>query len=456
MARAADSVLLDLAGRLDSGAIDSRRLVEQTLKAIEASDPAIFTLVTAERARREAAASDARRAAGRTLGPLDGAPIAWKDLFDFAGFVTTAGSRALADAPLAKADAPVVAALAGAGMVAIGRTNMTEFAYSGIGLNPHFGTPANPYGSTPRVPGGSSSGSAVAVARGLTPVAIGTDTSGSVRVPAAFTGIVGYKSSSGRYPMQGVYPLSQTLDTLGVFARSVADAILIDKAMRGAPPALPAPRSVDGLHLIVPTTVVLDDCEPEVLANFETSLAALAAAGAVVERKPFPIFDKIAALNRRYGLIVAHEAYAVHRERIAGPAAALMDRRVVKRLSAAGALDPNGLPILLETRREFVKRAVAACDGALVVCPTIAYVAPPIAPLEMDDEAFAQINMRTLRNTMLGNMLDWCGVSLPNGFGRDAMPTGFLLSGMSGGDDRLLAAALAVEEIVAAPVRPSK
>lgn len=455
MAGATNSVLLDLAGRLDSGAIDSRRLVEQTLKAIEASDPAIFTLVTAERARREAAASDARRAAGRAIGPLDGAPVAWKDLFDFAGIVTTAGSRALADAPPAKADAPVVAALAGAGMAAIGRTNMTEFAYSGIGLNPHFGAPLNPHGSAPRIPGGSSSGSAVAVARGLTPVAIGTDTSGSVRVPAAFNGIVGYKSSSGRYPMQGVYPLSQTLDTLGVFARSVADAILIDKAICGAAPALPAPQSVGGLRLIVPTTIVLDECEPEVLVNFEASLAALAAAGAIVERKPFPIFDEIAALNRRYGLIVAHEAYALHRERIAGPAAAVMDRRVVKRLSAAGALDPSGLPALLQARRELVKRAAAACGGALVVCPTVAHVAPPIAPLENDDEVFAQVNMKTLRNTMLGNMLDWCGVSMPNGFGADAMPTGFLLSGLPGEDDRLLAVALAVEEIVAAPARSS-
>jgi len=454
MARAPDSVLLDLARRLEAGAIDARRLVEQTLKAIEESDPAIFTVVTAERARREAAASDARRAAGRALGPLDGAPIAWKDLFDFAGFVTTAGSRALADAAPAKADAPVVAALAAAGMAAVGRTNMTEFAYSGIGLNPRFGTPRNPYGSTPRVPGGSSSGSAVAVARGLTPVAIGTDTSGSVRVPAAFTGIVGYKSSAGRYPMQGVYPLSQTLDTLGVFARSVADAILIDKAMREAAPALTAPAPIQGLRLIVPTTVVLDDCEPEVLANFEAALAALAAAGAIVERKRFPIFDEIAALNRRYGLIVAHEAYAVHRERIAGPAAAVMDRRVVKRLSAAGALDPNGLPVLLEARRDLVMRAAAACGGALVAYPAVAHVAPAIAPLEKDDDAFAHTNMKTLRNTMLGNMLDWCGVSLPNGFGADAMPTGFLLSGMPGDDDRLLAAALAVERVIAAAARP--
>jgi len=330
---------------------------------------------------------------------------------------------------------------------------MTEFAYSGIGLNPHFGTPLNPYGSTPRVPGGSSSGSAVAVARGLTPVAIGTDTSGSVRVPAAFNGVVGYKSSAGRYPMEGVFPLSRTLDTLGVFARSVADAILIDKAMRGAAPVLAPPAPIQGLRLIVPTTIVLDDCEPEVLANFEASLAALAAAGAVIERRPFPIFDEIGALHKRFGLIVAHEAYALHRERIAGPAAAVMDRRVVKRLAAAKALDPSALPALLEARRALVKRAAATCGGALVTYPTVAHVAPAIARLDNDDEVFAQVNMKTLRNTMLGNMLDWCGVSLPNGFGADAMPTGLLLSGRPGEDDRLLAAALAVEETVAAAAR---
>jgi aspartyl-tRNA(Asn)/glutamyl-tRNA(Gln) amidotransferase subunit A len=331
---------------------------------------------------------------------------------------------------------------------------MTEFAYSGIGLNPHFGTPINPYGSTPRVPGGSSSGSAVAVARGLTPAAIGSDTGGSVRIPAAFNGIVGYKASSGRYPMHGVFPLSPTLDTLGVFARCVADAATIDAAMRGLAPSFP--EATGDLRILVPTTIVLHDCESEVLANFEASLAALERAGAAIERRPFPIFDDIAALQARHGAIVAHEAYALHRARLATPAADLMDRRVVARLRATQSLDPSGLPALLEVRPDLIKRAAEACGDAFIAYPTVAHVAPPIAALEADDELFARVNFKTLRNTALGNMLDWCGVSLPNGFGRDAMPTGFLLSAPPGRDDCLLAAARAVESIFAraAPSRP--
>lgn len=447
MERAETSPLSTLADGLASGAIDPRGLLEEILQAIGEADPAIFTLVTADRARREAAAAAARRASGRALGPLDGAPIAWKDLFDLEGFVTTAGSRALGNDPPAKGDAPVVAALAGAGMVTVGRVNMTEFAYSGIGLNPHFGTPVNPFGTVPRVPGGSSSGSAVVVARGLTPVSIGSDTGGSVRIPAAFNGIVGYKASSGRYPMQGVFPLSPTLDTLGVFARSVVDAAMVDAGMRGLAPTAPQPLAV--LRIIVPTTIVLDDCEPEVIANFESSLAALQEGGAVIERRPFPIFEEIAALQTRHGAIVAHEAYALHRERLATSAAFQIDPRVVARLRATGSLDPTGLTALLAARSDLVRRATAMLGDALIAYPTIAHVAPSVGELEADDALFTRVNFKTLRNTALGNMLDWPGVSLPNGFGRDGAPTGFLLSAACGRDDRLLGAARAVERLFA-------
>jgi aspartyl-tRNA(Asn)/glutamyl-tRNA(Gln) amidotransferase subunit A len=453
MTNADTSAILKIARKFEAGDIDAQRLAEQTLGAIGQADPAIFTLVTAERARREAAASVERRCQGRAISPLDGVPVAWKDLFDLEGVTTRAGSRVLNDGP-AKADAPVVMALAAAGMVTVGKVNMTEFAYSGIGLNPHYGTPINPHGLTPRVPGGSSSGSAVVVARGLTTAAIGTDTGGSVRIPAAFTGIVGYKASGGRYPMAGAFPLSKTLDTLGVLAGSVADAILVDAGMRGITPALPAPAVIEGMRLIVPTNIVMYDCETEVLANFDASLAALKAAGAVIERKPFPIFDEIMTLQKEFGAIVAHEAYDLHRERLSAGAGARMDRRVVSRILAAAKLDATTLPKVLEARRDLTARATAACGDAFVAYPTVAHVAPPIAAIEDDDEAFVQINMKTLRNTMLGNMLDWCGVSLPNGLGFEAMPTGFLLSGAPGDDDRLLAAALAIEKTFAPRALP--
>jgi aspartyl-tRNA(Asn)/glutamyl-tRNA(Gln) amidotransferase subunit A len=226
---------LQLSAWMSAGLVSAEAIAERTLAAIAAcDDQAIFTLLTAERARAEAKASARRLREGRPASILDGVPIVWKDLFDLEGLPTTAGSHLLEAAPPAKTDAAVVSRLKDAGMICIGRANMTEFAYSGIGLNPHYGTPRNPHGrAEPRVPGGSSSGSAVVVARGLAPVAIGSDTGGSVRIPAAFNGIIGYKASTDRYPMNGVFPLSPTLDTLGVFSRTVADAVAVDALLCG-------------------------------------------------------------------------------------------------------------------------------------------------------------------------------------------------------------------------------
>ena len=226
---------LQLSALTSSGLVSAEEVAERTLAAIaNCEDQAIFTRLTAWRARTEARAASERLREGRPVSILDGVPIVWKDLFDLEGITTTAGSRVLEGNAPASIDAAVVSRLKAAGMVCVGSANMTEFAYSGIGLNPHYGTPRNPHGrAEARVPGGSSSGSAVVVARGLAPVAIGTDTGGSVRIPAAFNGIIGYKASTDRYPMDGVFALSQTLDTLGIFARTVADVVVVDAAMCG-------------------------------------------------------------------------------------------------------------------------------------------------------------------------------------------------------------------------------
>src|SRR5271170_4012062 len=219
------------------GTITPSEAADWFLDRIEtATDRAIFIAMTAERARREAATSTARYRAGAPLGPLDGVPVAWKDLFDLVGTTTTAGSDIYRSAPPARADATVVRNLADAGMVSLGKVNLSEFAYSGLGLNPHFGTPRNPYdANVHRVPGGSSSGSAVAVAAGLAPVAIGTDTGGSVRIPAAFNGLVGFKTAEGSIDRTGIFALSPTLDTVGPLARTVEDCLLLYSALRGAP-----------------------------------------------------------------------------------------------------------------------------------------------------------------------------------------------------------------------------
>jgi aspartyl-tRNA(Asn)/glutamyl-tRNA(Gln) amidotransferase subunit A len=340
-------------------------------------------------------------------------------------------------------------------MVCVGRVNMTEFAYSGIGLNPHFGTPHNPHGSDePRAPGGSSSGSAVAVARGLVPVSIGSDTGGSVRIPAAFNGIVGYKSSGGRYRMDGIFPLSRTLDTLGVLARSVTDAALVDAALRGVPVPAARPRTLVGQRILVPRNVVFDEVELLVADNFEAALGRLSAAGAVVERMRLPVFDEIMALVARHGAIAAAEAYVLHRERVEGPDADAMDRRVVSRVRLGAKMSVVDYVTLLQARQRLIAEAASLfAGGAVVAFPTVVHTAPRIADLEADDELFGRINSRTLRNTMLGNFLDWCGISVPTGTDDAGLPTALLVSAAPGADDDLLSLGLSAEAVIRGETR---
>jgi aspartyl-tRNA(Asn)/glutamyl-tRNA(Gln) amidotransferase subunit A len=440
----------ELGADLRAGRRDAVDLIEERLAAVAAhDDPALFTQVDAARARREALASRARLRAGFALSALDGVPMAWKDLFDVEGRVTTAGSRVLADDPPATRDAALLEAAGRAGMVTLGVVNMTEFAFSGLGLNPHYGTPRNPCDpKAARSPGGSSSASGVVVAAGLAPAAIGTDTGGSVRVPASFNGIVGYKSSTGHYPMRGVFPLSQTLDTLGPLAHTVEDCILIDAALRGE--AAPAARRLPAsdLNILVPETVVFDDAQEAVKANFEAALARLAKAGARIERRPFKPFQDAMDAMARYGSLVSAEALFVHRDRVFGPDAERMDRRVVKRVQLAQSMTAADLVGLLQTRARLIAEAAAEIGDAFVAYPTTPHVAPPVAPLEADDELFARLNLKTLRNTMLGNFLDWCGVAIPSGFDADNLPTSLLLSAPHGRDAAVLSAAWTAEPFV--------
>lgn len=448
-----------LAALYATGTASPDGVCDATLAAIRgADDQAIFTAITEARARDEAAAATTRLDSGRPKGPLDGVPVAWKDLFDIAGLATTAGSRVLADNPPAAADAPVVARLAAAGMVCVGRVNMTEFAFSGIGINPHFGTPRNPHGrDEPRIPGGSSSGSAVAVARGLVPVAIGTDTGGSVRIPAALNGIIGYKASGGRYPMQGVFPLARSLDTLGVFCHSTEDAALVDAAMRGQLMPVARRRPAAGVRLIVPENVVFDDAQPAVRANCEAALDRLAAAGAIIERRQLPLLGDILALYRRHGALGTAEAYHVLKDRLEGPDAARMDPRVVKRALMGAKITAADYCELVTRRAAMIESMRPLFDGRTFVAhPTVPHVAPPIAALEADYDLFVRTNALTLRNTMLGNFLDWCGVSVPNGIDETGLPTGLLISGAPGADDELLSFVLGCEAEIRGDIQMRK
>jgi len=303
---------------LMAGEVSAVALAEYYLAKVDTPEAAsVYTAVTRDRALREAAAADARIAAGRPISALDGVPIVWKDLFDLEGEITTAASETRRNAAPAERDA----ACAGhGGMVCLGKTNLTEFAYSGLGLNPHFGTPRNPYSpGADRIPGGSSSGTAVAVAANLAPCGIGTDTGGSVRIPAAFNGLVGFKTSEGSVPKDGVYALSETLDTVGPIARSVEDCVLLDMLLRGETSMGVFRRDLADVAIFVPETVALDDLDAAVAANFEASLKRMEAAGARIERGPMQPFADILQLTADHGTLSSVEAYAIHKELVDGP-----------------------------------------------------------------------------------------------------------------------------------------
>ena len=438
-------------GRLIArGRLDPVEAAEFFLDRIERDrDNPSFILVTRERALKEAAASCARHREGRAAGPLDGVPIAWKDLVDMAGERTTAGSALFADSPPKEHDAPIVANLAAAGMVALGKTNLSEFAFSALGLNPHFGTPRNPRDpATPRVTGGSSSGAAVAVAGGLAPCAIGSDTGGSIRAPASFCGIVGFKTTEGRIDKQGVFPLSRTLDTIGPMAHTVEDCVLIDMALRGQSSTSVRPINLAGVEFVVPDKSGIDDVQPAVAANLETTMKRLAAAGAKVRSAPVPSIGAMRTLVAGYGSLVAIEAYAEHRAIFDSADAKRMDRRVVTR-ALGGRISGHDVINLQRSRERLIAAMTEELKGALLVLPATPMTAPAIGPLERDDELFRVTNLRAIHYTFLGNLLRMCGLALPSGADTAGLPTGVQFLAPGGDDERLLSIGLGMEKALA-------
>lgn len=433
-----------------NGEADPLAVTECLLQRIaDASDDNIFIAVTAERARREAEAAKERYRDGRPLSVLDGVPIAWKDLLDVDGSPTTAASILYRNDPPRDRDSTVVAHAAAAGMVTVGKLNMTELAFSGLGLNPHFGTPVNPQDrAVHRSPGGSSSGSGAAVAAGLVPCAIGSDTGGSIRVPASYNGVVGFKTSEGRIAEENIVSLARTLDTIGPLARSVLDCALVEMVLRGAPALDVTRRDARELSIVVPTNVVLDDLEPDVAANFERSIEALVSAGAKVERRPLDCLGRFTDLLARHGSLISAEAYHEHREAVEGPLGDRIDRRVVRRILQGRDMSAYDLLVIQTERRKLIDDLGRDLAGRMVAMPTTPITAPEVAPLEADEEHFHKINMRTLRNTTIGNFLRTCGLAIPNGRDGRGLPTSFLLSSVYGDDDRLLGFGLDVERIL--------
>lgn len=432
-----------------SGEASPIELTECVLDRIaKAKGDNIFITVTAARARAEAKKAAGRYEVGVPLSPLDGVPIAWKDLFDVAGTPTTAGSKIFSKTPKT-ADHSAVANAAAAGMISVGKVNLSELAYSGLGLNPHYGTPVNPNDrKTHRSPGGSSSGSGAAVAARLVPCAVGSDTGGSVRIPAAFNGIVGYKTSTGRIDATGLVPLARSYDTIGPLARSVEDCVLLDMVLRGAVTTPVRRRELSSLTLLAPQNIVLDDADEAVAENFERSLTALSDAGATVRRERVETLEDILEMNAAYGTLTAAEAYNEYRDVVDGDRVKLIDRRVVKRILDGKRMSANDLLSIQRGRQKLIPKFHAQLGAALLVMPTTPITAPEVAPLEGDDDTFHKINLRALRNTMFGNILDLCGMAMPNGRDANGMPTSFLVQAGRGEDDRLLGHALEIERVL--------
>jgi aspartyl-tRNA(Asn)/glutamyl-tRNA(Gln) amidotransferase subunit A len=438
--------LAELHSALNEGRATSAKLTDAALAHI--ADPAgegmrVFTRVYSGQARAAAQASDLLRSAGLARSAIDGLPISIKDLFDVAGETTMAGSLVREGAPAATEHAVIVKRLLAAGAVIVGRTNMTEFAYSGVGINPHYGTPRNPWDrATGRIPGGSSSGAAVSVTDSMAVAAIGTDTGGSVRIPAAFCGLTGFKPTAHRVPLTGALPLSTRLDSIGPIAASVACCAQLDAILAGDDAPLPSAARLRGMRLAVPATVVLDGLDSTVAAAFDAALSRLSAAGALVEQIAVPEFADLAAINATGGLSGA-EAWAWHKDLIERASDAY-DPRVLSRIRRGKTMSAADLLELLQARVRWiasVEQRIAGYDALLM--PTVPLVAPALAELSEDD-AYYRINALILRNPTLINFLDGCALSLPCHASGSA-PVGLTLAAAGGRDRAILSLGMAVE-----------
>jgi len=441
--------LAALAEDLDSGRTSARRLVDECLARIadtSGEGARAFIHADAEAAIEAAEAMDRLREVKAAPSAYAGIPISIKDLFDIKGQVTRAGSRALDDSPPAEADAAVVARLRRAGFVVIGRTNMTEFAYSGIGINPHYGTPKGAWQrSVGHVPGGSSSGAAVSVVDRMAHGALGTDTGGSCRIPAAYNGIVGFKPTQRRVPLDGGVPLSFTLDSFGPLARTVGCCAVLDAVLADEPVQPLQPRAIKGMRLGVPTTVVLDELDDAVAQTFERALETLSRQGALIERIAVPEFLDVAAMNAKGGFAAA-ESYAWHRYLIASKGD-VYDPRVSMRILRGESLSAADYVDLLGARKSLIARAtVRLAPYDALILPTTANTPPRIADLA-DDRAFTKANLLSLRNCTLINMIDGCAISLP-GHREGEVPVGLMLAASGGSDRRILELAAAMESVV--------
>ncbi len=423
-----------------AGDTDARTEIERAIAIAESPMCAhAFTRTMFEQARAAATAAMPQR-------PLAGLAFAVKDLFDVEDQPTRAGSRVLAHAPAAKADAPAVARLRAAGGALLARTNMSEFAFSAVGVNPHYGTPANASdAATPRIPGGSSSGAAISVASGAAFIGLGSDTGGSIRIPAALNGIVGFKSTARLVPSEGALPLSTTLDTVCAMTRSVRDAITAHEIL-AARRVTAGSAPLAAYRLAVITNTFFDSIEPAVAGPFDHALRRLRAAGARLEEIALPELADLATMNATGGFSAA-ESYAWHRLLLERSGAGY-DPRVAQRILKGATMKAHEYIDLVHARRDWIARMEAAlAPFDAVLSPTVPITAPTIAsvaPGEERDAEFFRVNALLLRNPSIVNMLDGCSISIPCP-ADGGLPVGLMLWHAALHDDAVLAVALQAE-----------
>lgn len=442
--------LSGLAADLRARRTSSEELVEACLARIddqEGEGARAFTEVRASAALETARAIDALRSVGAEPSPYAGVPVSVKDLFDIRDQVTHAGSRVLSGPPAAR-DATSVARLRRAGLIMIGRTNMSEFAFSGLGINPHYGTPANPWDRVHRrIPGGSSSGAAVSLTDGMAHGALATDTGGSCRIPAALCGLVGFKPTQASVPRDGIVPLSGTLDTVGVLGRSVSCCATLWAMLSGVEPTL-VQQTLEPLQrppcLAVPANYLLDELDANVTAAFRRAMSRLGDAGAQLIELQLPELDGLPEMNAGGGF-PAGESFVWHRALIAGQRADY-DPRILSRILRGERQSAADL-IELHARRSAmiagVQRRLRGFDA--FVCPTVPIVAPTIGALD-DEQEYARVNLLLLRNPTVVNLLDGCAVSLPMHEPKDP-PAGLMVAGVAGTDADVLRTAAWIEEL---------
>ncbi len=454
------ATIIELGRALRAGSTTPTALAKQYLQRIDQLNGKLgaFKLVTAERAMAQARAAEAEMSAGIDRGPLHGIPYAAKDLYDVAGAPTTAGCPLL-ESNIAERDCTVIRKLNNAGAVLLGKTITVQFAYGGAGINNQQGTPHNPWHREPRLPGGSSSGSAVAVASGMAPMALGSDTGGSVRIPAALCGVSGLKTTVGQISRAGVFPLSWSLDSVGPLTRTAEDAALVYAALAGPDPDDDSTREfhdmdvlarlddgVDGLRLAFAETVFFDDAEDEVAALVRATGNVFSDLGARVDKIDFPQAQRAVELNPR-GLVIAAEAYTLNRE--------LLDNRfdeldsVVAFRMIKGAETPahEYLKTELEWRKLRASTMKQLADVDALLCPTVMIGATPVAEVAHDMERYAKRNLQCLRNTAIGNTLNLCAVTVPCGFTETGMPVGLMIYGKSFDEATVLRVARAYQRV---------